>query len=98
MNSNTNKRFKHVHKKGTYVYKNRPFQKKGKRQYNKYRGNIDTDEYIDESVRILTLGAGQEVGRSCVVVKYKGINIMLGKYLIFNNEYFCICKNKIFLV
>ena len=80
MNTTLSKRFKHTHKKGAFAYKNRPFQKKGRRQYNKYRGNIETEEFIDESVRILTLGAGHEVGRSCIVVKYKGINIMLGKY------------------
>ena len=80
MSTSVSKRFKHTHKKGASAYKNRPFQKKRRRQYNKYRGNIETEEFIDESVRILTLGAGQEVGRSCIVVKYKGINIMLGKY------------------
>jgi len=34
-------------------------------------------DVISEKMSILALGAGQEVGRSCIVIQYRGCSVML---------------------
>lgn len=42
------------------------------------RDAFSTRTVVDDSVmEIKTLGAGSEVGRSCILIKYKGKSIML---------------------
>jgi len=43
----------------------------------KTKANIDVSEVASDFMTITPLGAGKEVGRSCIVIKYKGKTVML---------------------
>jgi len=43
----------------------------------KTKANIDVSEVASDFMSITPLGSGKEVGRSCIVIKYKGKTVML---------------------
>lgn len=44
--------------------------------------NLGDDILGSEKMKITPLGAGSEVGRSCIVVEFKGKTIMVHDYLV----------------